>query len=248
VEAEGRYRCTKGLTVKNRPTYLLATLALLGTATACGTNGQAMRSSDKIIAGNDACSVALQQVKASRASLHVDNTGGTATDVAVYGETVNGQFKVLKGRAQGIQPGGSATIQAQLPQGQYRVVCTPASGQPKTTYLRAVMMEEGSGGSDRAYDKQFEFQITEQGQVSAEPDMTMKAGDIAKLEVFNRTRNQYKLVVINSQQQQVGALIAPTMDLGQTNLELDQPGQYQVKVYAAGPQAAPQTFTLTVTK
>lgn len=243
-----RYSCMKGLTVKYRPMSLLATLALLGSATACGTNGQATQTTDTITAGNGACSVARQQLKASHASLHVANTGSTATDVAVYGETVSGQFKVLKGRARGVQPGGSATIQTQLQQGQYQVVCTPAGGQPTTTSLRAVMLLEGSSGSDHSYDAQFQFQVTPQGQVSAVPDMSVKAGDIVNLEVFNHTRNEYKLVVTNSQQQQMGGLIAPSMDLGQTNMEIDEPGSYTVKVYAAGPNAAPQTFPLTVTK
>lgn len=234
--------------MKNRPTYLLATLALLGTATACGTNGQATATTDSITVGNAACSVARQQLKASHASLHVANTGSTPTDVAVYGETVHGRFNVLKGRARGVQPGGSATISTQLQQGQYRVVCTPEGGQPTTTYLRAVMVLESGSGSDHSYDDEYQFQVTPQGDVSAEPDMEVKAGDIVKLEVFNHTHNKYQLTVTNSDQQQLGALVAPTMDLGQTNLEIDEPGKYTIKVYAAGPQAAPQTFPLTVTE
>ena len=238
---------TKGLTVKNRRSYLFASLALLGSVAACGTNGQATTVSDTITAGNGSCSTTPVQIKAGRASLHVKNSGSSPIDVTVYTESDTGQFTKLIGRARGVQPGGSASIQALLSQGQYRVVCTPASGQQQATTLRAVMVAEGSGAEDTSYDKLYAFQVTPQGQVSAEPEMSVPAGDVVKLEMFNHTQNQYQLVVTNSLGQQVAALVAPARQLGQTNVELDQPGKLKVHVSAAGPQAAARTFPLSVT-
>ena len=238
---------TKGLTVKNRRSYLLASLALLGSVAACGTNGQATTVSDTITAGDGSCSTTPVQIKAGRASLHVKNSGSSPTDVAVYTESVSGQFTKLLGRARGVQPGGTASIQASLGQGQYRIVCTPASGQQTATRLRAVMVAESVGGEATAYDELFAFQVTPQGQVGVEPEMSVHAGDVVKLEMFNHTQNQYQLVVTNSLGQQVAALVAPAHQLGQTNVELDQPGRLKVHVSAAGPQAAARTFPLSVT-
>ncbi|HET7355368.1 MAG TPA: hypothetical protein VFJ09_01695 [Nocardioidaceae bacterium] len=230
--------------MKNRRSYLLASLALLGSVTACGTNGQATTVSATVTAGNGSCTTTPEQVRAGHATLDVENTASAPTGVAVYTENDSGHFTHLLGRAPQVQPGGHASIATALPQGQYRIVCTPASGQPDATYLRAVMIAEG-GGEARSYDKLFTFQVTPQGQVSTEPDLTVHAGDVVKLELFNRAHAQYKLVVTNSLDQQVAALGAPAQDLGQTNVELDQPGRLKVRVSAAG---STQTFPLTVTK
>ena len=233
--------------MKNRRSYLLASLALLGSVAACGTNGQATTVSATVTAGNGSCSTTPVQVKSGHANLHVENSGSSPTDVAVYTENDGGQFTRLLGRARGVQPDGSASIETALPQGQYRVVCTPASGQADATFLRAVTVAEG-GGEATAYDKLYAFQVTPQGEVSAEPNMTVHAGDVVKLEVFNRTQNDYQLEVTNSLGQQVAGLAAPAGTLGQTNVELDRPGQLKIQVSASGPQSAPQTFPLSVTE
>ena len=234
--------------MKNRRSYLLASLALLGSVAACGTNGQATTVSATVTAGNGSCTTTPVQVKAGHARLDVENTGSAPTGVAVYTENDSGQFTRLLGRTSGVQPGGHASISTSLPQGQYRIVCTPASGQADASFLHAVMVAEGGGGEDTAYDELLPLEVSPQGQVSAEPDMRVHAGDVVKLELFNHAHAQYKLVLTNSLGEQVAALVAPAQNLGQTNVELDEPGRLKVQVSASGSQATPQTFPLTVTK
>jgi hypothetical protein len=230
--------------VKNRRSYLLASLALLGSVAACGNNGEATTVSATVTAGNGSCTTTPEQVKSGHATFDVENTGSAPTGVAVYTENDTGHFTDLLGRAPQVQPGGHASIATALPQGQYRIVCTPASGQADASFLRAVTIEEG-GGQATSYDRLFPFQVTPQGDVSAEPDLTVHAGEVVKLELFNHAQADYKLVVINPAGQQVAALVAPAQNLGQTNVELDQPGHLKVQVSAAG---STQTFPLTVTQ
>src|SRR5689334_7869031 len=106
----------KGMTVNHRPTYLLATLALLGTATACGTDGKAITSDDVITAGNGACAVSEHEVRQGTGVFKVVNHGSSTTDVAILTESDNGRFTEKVGRAGGVRPGGTAQITAPLPQ------------------------------------------------------------------------------------------------------------------------------------
>ncbi len=234
--------------MKNRPLYLLATVALLGSVSACGQIGQPAYNSAAVTASDSSCSVSQDRLQEGHTTFHIQNDGSSASNVSLFAEDRSGHFTTEKAHTNTIAPGSKAQIGIMLRQGQYQFRCQ-SSGTRHIGYVRVAQVQGGAGGSDNAYNDDFRFVITPQGDVtSGEPQMKTKAGDELKLELYNHARSEYDLVVTNAQGQQVGGLVADAEKLGQSNVEIDTPGHYKVQVYSPGHKSAGKSFDLTVDK
>ena len=104
-----------------RPAVLLLPL-LLSTA-ACGSDDSAAAGPPvPVRAGDTTCEVATTTLPAGRTEFSVTNTGGSTSEVYVYGGS---DFDDVEGEVEDVAPGATRSLDVELSAGTYEVACKP---------------------------------------------------------------------------------------------------------------------------
>lgn len=199
-----------------------------------GASGESGGTSVAITATDDSCELETSEVPAGQTTFTVTNNGDSVTEVYVYGEE-DGEYTRVVSEVENIGPGTSRDMEVDLSSGTYEVACKPGqTGDGIRTELTVTGDDEAvSGGDgDSGYDREIEL-ATDGTEITG---LEGVAGTGERIE-FKLTNNADgpRILEIKDPTGAVAAEIeVPAGETGETIVELDQSGTWQIIVEGDG--------------
>jgi len=199
--------------------------AAVGVALGLGLSGCSDTASGDvtaITATDDACEVAVTDLKAGKNSFEVANEGDKVTEVYVYGEG----DRVVTER-ENIGPGTKATFNADLAAGSYEIACKP--GQTGDGIRQTITVTgEGRAAAPTRYDREIELGAEDYSFTGLD-DVTIAKGETIEFKMTNGGKEQHEFEVFAPDGRVLGE-IGPTASgqTGEVILAFEEAGTYKV--------------------
>jgi len=218
-----------------------ATLALLlafaSVLASCGGDeptGDSAGASVAVTASDDSCELDRSEVPSGQTTFTVTNDGSSVTEVYVYGEE-GGEYTRVISEVENIGPGTSRDMQVDLSSGTYEVACKPGqTGDGIRTELAVTGggEETASEGEDRGYDREIEL-ATDGTAITGLGDGA-ETGERIEFKLTNSADGPRILEIKDPTGAVVAEIEVEMGETGETIVELDQAGTWQVIVEGEG--------------
>ncbi len=215
-------------------TLLLAFVSVLASCGGGEPTGDSAGASVAVTATDDACELDRSEVPSGQTMFTVTNDGSSVTEVYVYGAE-GGEYTRVISEVENIGPGTSRDMQVDLLSGSYEVACKPGqTGDGIRTELTVTGDGEETAGEaeDSGYDR--EIELATDGTAITGLEGGAETGE--RIE-FKLTKNGDgpRILEIKDLTGAVVAEIEVEMgETGETIVELDQAGTWQVIVEGEG--------------
>lgn len=223
-----------------------AALITLGALTplfaACGGDaggGSASEGSSRaavaVTAGDDECIVERTDLEAGPTTFTVTNSGSEVTEVYVYGEE-NGEYTRVVSEVENIGPGTSRDMEVDLAGGTYEVACKPGqTGDGIRTQITVAgdgASASGDSASESGYDR--EIELATGGTAITGLNGGAEVGERIEFKLTNNA-DAVRILEIKDPTGAVAAEVDVAVgETGETIVELDQAGTWQIIVEGAG--------------
>ena len=232
----------------SRPLALLAGLALVGSLAACSEDDASSGTTVDIVAGDDTCEVADTSLDAGDTTFKIENTGSKVTEVYVYGKSGDDFTKIVT-ELENIAPGVPGQLNVDLAAGDYQIACKPGmQGDGIRTDISVTGEGGGSTEAEDSYDRELEFEVTQDGKVEAPTDLDGTVGETIEFKLHNHNDAEYYLELFDPKGDEIGEGEAHGGEEAEFISELDEAGDYTVKVFEDGAEDRATSLTLTVSE
>ncbi|MGI8722012.1 MAG: cupredoxin domain-containing protein [Geodermatophilaceae bacterium] len=216
---------------------------------ACGDAERARTSSGTTVAvtaGDDACELDRTEFEAGQTTFTVTNDGSSVTEVYVYGEQ-DGSYTRVISEVENIGPGTTRDMGVDLASGRYEVACKPGqTGDGIRTQITvsggdATASEESQ--SESGYDR--EIELATDGTAISGLEGGAEAGERIEFKLTNNADGP-RILEIKDPTGAVAAEVEVAVgETGETIVELDQAGAWQVIVEGDGVDDLVSELTVT---
>lgn len=215
----------------------LASASVLAACGGDGTSGDSGGSGGTtvaITATDDSCELETSEVPAGQTTFTVTNDGESVTEVYVYGEE-GGEYTRVISEVENIGPGTSRDMEVDLSSGSYEVACKPGqTGDGIRTELTATGDGEqatGSGGAS-GYDR--EIELATDGIEITGLEGGAATGERIEFKLTNNADGPRILEIKDPTGAVAAEVEVPVGETGETIVELDQSGTWQIIVEGDG--------------
>lgn len=220
-------------------------LAACGGDNAGGGSADSGGSTVAITATDDSCELETSEVPAGQTTFTVTNDGDSVTEVYVYGEE-GGEYTRVVSEVENIGPGTSRDMEVDLSSASYEVACKPGqTGDGIRTALTVTGDNEAAGGGDgeSGYDR--EIELATDGTEITGLEGGAETGERIEFKLTNNADGP-RILEIKDPTGTVAAEVEVAVgETGETIVELDQSGTWQIIVEGDGLEDLVTELTVT---